>query len=205
MPTISTGTTHTRGRALRADHELRLLAKIIAAVVTVDIALKSTIAALLAPRHEFGPLVSLTNPRFLLGLTGTQQHAMVVLMVLGLFAATIVAILLLRRSLVSAPAMGLVIGGGAANTVDRAVHGAVQDYLLIGDVVVNLADMAVIAGFIMTMTSLVGHARTRHLRSTPSSGAIGQPRDGQSIDRKSPSQRGPASPQTADRGPRWHG
>ena len=55
-----------------------------------------------------------------------------------------------RRALAAA-ALGLVIGGALANTVDRIVHGAVADFFLLHGFgfnwyVFNTADMAIVAG-----------------------------------------------------------
>ena len=55
------------------------------------------------------------------------------------------------RRPVAAAALGLVIGGALANTVDRIVHGAVADFFLLHGFgfnwyVFNLADTAIVAG-----------------------------------------------------------
>ena len=55
------------------------------------------------------------------------------------------------RRRVAAAALGLVIGGAVANTVDRIVHGAVADFFLLHGFgfswyVFNIADMAIVAG-----------------------------------------------------------
>ena len=41
---------------------------------------------------------------------------------------------------------GLLVGGGLANGLERLVSGAVTDFILVGRVVVNLADVAVVIG-----------------------------------------------------------
>ena len=41
---------------------------------------------------------------------------------------------------------GLLVDGGLANGLERLVSGAVTDFILVGRVVVNLADVAVVIG-----------------------------------------------------------
>jgi len=55
------------------------------------------------------------------------------------------------RRPIAAAALGLVIGGALANTMDRIVHGAVADFFLLHGFgfswyVFNIADMAIVAG-----------------------------------------------------------
>jgi signal peptidase II len=58
---------------------------------------------------------------------------------------------------------GLILGGAVGNTIDRAVSGAVHDFLAIGQVVViNVADVAVVAGLVLVSLPMRGplpHAR----------------------------------------------
>lgn len=60
------------------------------------------------------------------------------------------------RRVVAAVALGLVIGGALANTVDRVVHGAVADFFLFHGFgfswyVFNIADSAIVAGVILLL------------------------------------------------------
>jgi len=60
------------------------------------------------------------------------------------------------RRAVAAVALGLVIGGALANTMDRVVHGAVADFFLFHGFgfswyVFNIADSAIVAGVILLL------------------------------------------------------
>ena len=48
--------------------------------------------------------------------------------------------------------VGLLVGGGAANGIDRLVNGAVTDFLVVGPVLINLADIAIVAGIAVMAT-----------------------------------------------------
>jgi signal peptidase II len=49
---------------------------------------------------------------------------------------------------------GLLIGGGMGNLLDRVIHGYVTDYILHGNQVFNLADVAIFAGSVVIVASL---------------------------------------------------
>jgi signal peptidase II len=73
---------------------------------------------------------------------------------IGLSLAVIIGLwlwLAQARRAVAAAAMGLVIGGALANTMDRIIHGAVADFFLFHGFgfswyVFNIADSAIVAG-----------------------------------------------------------
>ncbi|MGH3455621.1 MAG: signal peptidase II [Nocardioidaceae bacterium] len=118
-------------------------------MLAADLAVKAAVAALVPPGQQLGPLMPLTNRRFMLGVAGALPIAMTALMTAGVMPGSSWPE---RWCRMSPTAAGLMIGGAAANTVDPGGHGAAQDYLLIGHVVVNLADMAVVTGLILTAT-----------------------------------------------------
>lgn len=76
------------------------------------------------------------------------------LILLGLGGAVLFAVWLWNtRRLLSALALGLVIGGAVSNVIDRLVHGAVADFFLFHAggfdwYVFNLADVWIVAGVI---------------------------------------------------------
>jgi lipoprotein signal peptidase len=115
-------------------------------VVLADLTSKAFVTAFSPSLPAGGALMPTTNPRFMLGLAGAPHLVATTLMVLGVALAVHVAIRQLGRGNLPAPAAGLTIGGAVANTIDRAVNGAVTDFLVLGPVVLNLADGAVIAG-----------------------------------------------------------
>lgn len=81
------------------------------------------------------------NGEFMLGTPGPSTTLMIVFMFAGL---------VLVAWLVNPPwAVGLVIGGGISNIVDRATIGEVRDFIPLADMVLfNVADVAVIVGVI---------------------------------------------------------
>ena len=134
-------------------------------VVLADQASKLA-AELLAGGRRHGPVVPLRNPSFSLGLATATRPLMVLAMAAGIaLAAGYWRRAAGRRSLPGwIPA--LVVGGAASNLLDRLLLGAVRDFLAIVHLVVNLADLAVLAG-------LVGYALTR-LPRPPASNPLPQ-------------------------------
>jgi lipoprotein signal peptidase len=66
-------------------------------------------------------------------------------------------------------AVGLLVGGGAANAIDRLVNGAVTDFLVVGQLLINLADIAIFAGLVV-MTIDAARA-LRQANAAPASAA----------------------------------
>ena len=156
----STPTTSTASR-------LTALGRGAVAVALIDLAVKAVVVGAVPAGESRGIILPVSNPEFTLGVAGTHPIAMVALMVLGLVLAVPVAVRLVSRGQLPPAAAGLVLGGSAGNTVDRALDGAVQDFLVIGDMVVNLGDLAVIAGLLIAATYAVrGRGPQRSRRGT---------------------------------------
>jgi lipoprotein signal peptidase len=128
-----------------------------AAIVALDAATKAAAFQLAEEGTRKGPLLPVRNPKALLGLAPGS----------GLVLATIGVVLLvifggacLRLAATGRIAWwvpGAFVGGAVANLVDRAVTGAVHDWLPAGVAVIDAADIAVVvaaAGY------AVGMART---------------------------------------------
>ena len=99
----------------------------------------------LAQVWAVGPITDVRNPGLSMSVVPNRFpfEAGLALAVLLLFGAW-VAGMALRGSL--PPWMpGLLIGGAAANLADRLLFGAVHDWLRVGPVVLNLADLMVFA------------------------------------------------------------
>ena len=65
----------------------------------------------------------------------------------------------LRPTPLAATGLGLFIGGAAANTTEQFCYGSVTDYIPISwpaDVIMNLADVAVLAGSALLALALMG-------------------------------------------------
>jgi signal peptidase II len=123
------------------------LAVAIGVVVAIDLVTKLAAAAL-AEGHTGGPVVPVRNPEFSLGVAGASRFVMLAISAAGILVA---AALVIRPALDGRlPAwvpIGL-LGGAAANLIDRSAFGSVHDFIVTPWIVFNLADVAVVAGIV---------------------------------------------------------
>lgn len=91
---------------------------------------------------------------------------------IGLVTASLSALVLLvlwsarHPTTISGWPVGLIVGGGGANAIDRVVDGVVVDYLVIADAyVINLADIAVSLGLAAGTALVLHHQWVRVMRS----------------------------------------
>jgi len=127
---------------------LRQLVTVTIAVIVIDLA--SKLAAVVANGRRHGAIVPAHNPKLSLGIAGASAPIEVGLMLLGVMMVTPLLLLQLRRGRLPGWIAGLVIGGAAANLLDRAATGAVHDFLATPWVLLNVADIAVFVGVIGT-------------------------------------------------------
>ena len=80
------------------------------------------------------------NTDFMLGIPGPSTALMVVLMIVGL--------VLIVWKLSPSWAVGLIVGGGMSNAVDRITLDGVRDFIPLSNVLFNVADIAVLIGVI---------------------------------------------------------
>jgi lipoprotein signal peptidase len=106
------------------------------------IALAAAVAAVdLATKRLADPYL---NPSMSLGsITVTP-----VLMVLVMIAAMLVCLVLMTYTEAPTWARGLFIGGCIGNITDRLVYGAVRDWIIVDPIVLNIADIAVMASLV---------------------------------------------------------
>ena len=105
--------------------------------------------------HAIGGLNSPTRNRDLsLGLASGPWAVQVALMGAALLAVAAVLTRAVNRGKVSGWAAGLLIGGALSNLLDRALLGSVRDFLRLGPVVINAADLAVLAGLTIVLVTL---------------------------------------------------
>lgn len=133
------------------------------------------------PPARFGPieLTMVWNRGISYGLF--QQHedfGQWMLVVLSVVAAVVLAVWLSRtRTWVVAVGLGLLIGGALGNALDRALYGAVADFVLLWWIpffpyVFNVADSAIVAGVgLLLYDSLL--LEGRRTRSRPEGGPDG--------------------------------
>jgi lipoprotein signal peptidase len=103
-------------------------------------------AELLASGQRHGLLVPVRNPRFSLGLAAATRPLMLAAMAAGIALVAAYGIRATGRQALPGWIPALVCGGAVSNLVDRLLLGAVRDFLAIADLVINLADLAVLAG-----------------------------------------------------------
>jgi hypothetical protein len=93
------------------------------------------------------PHRALPNPQTLLGILPTGSVTTTIAATIGLLA---VATWVVARQVVAGRCPGLVAGiplaAAASNLIDRLLHGAVIDWITVGDYVFNLADIAIVVG-----------------------------------------------------------
>jgi lipoprotein signal peptidase len=125
-------------------------------VVAVD-QLTKFAATQVAAGHSGGLLVLVCNPRFSLSLAGATLPVMALLMVAGIATAGGYTLRAARQGHLAAWIPGLLVGGATSNLADRLLLGSVRDFLATPWVVINLADLAVLA-------AVIGAALTRPTR-----------------------------------------
>lgn len=162
-PTVATPDT-----AVRSARRRFVLVAVAAA--TVDLVSKTVASRVLAERDVElpGPLdLSLAYNSGVAFSVGVGVPPWV-LIVLATGIATVVAIAAWRGQLPSAVAAGLVVGGAAANVVDRVQAGSVVDMLHTGWwPTFNLADVWITAGCSLLVLTELNAARRRDASSTP--------------------------------------
>lgn len=109
-----------------------------AAVIVVDQATKALAA------------VTFPNDEFALGITATEPVWMIAVMVAGIVAFG----WWLVHSHAPAWVFGLTIGGAISNVADRLIYGSVRDFITVGNVALNIADVAILVGLIGWVFSL---------------------------------------------------
>jgi lipoprotein signal peptidase len=145
------------------NHRRRRLCFGIAALTAgADLTSKAAVTLITGDQRR-GMLLPLQNPRFTLGVVGFSHLVMLELMIGGIVAVIVVGLRLIDTGRVNPWPVGLIVGGAAANTIDRTLNGAVHDFLIVGPIIVNLADLAVLAGLTWSALSLLDHRRRREV------------------------------------------
>jgi lipoprotein signal peptidase len=158
-----------------------------ACVLAVDQATKAA-APLLAP---LGPhlVYPASNAELSLGTVDTARWLEVAAMTVVLAALVALAPLLRHRARVPAWALSSTLAGAASNLADRALLGAVRDWLVLGPIVVNVADLAVLLGLTRVLYTLAsasppgraqkaGGRPRRRLPKAPTTGAVSSTMEG---------------------------
>jgi lipoprotein signal peptidase len=128
----------------------------------VDVGSKAAITNV-APLHRQPFILPVQNPGFLLGAGSGLAPGLVSLALLLLLAWRLIT--RLQVGAASPRAVGLVLGGCVANVSERLLRGAVTDFIRLPWIVLDAADLAVLAGLLLLA---VGRPMNRLLH-TPSS------------------------------------
>jgi signal peptidase II len=97
------------------------------------------------------------NAEFSLGVFGVPVLLAVVLMAAAIVGVVAYGYRRVERGVLAPWGLGLVVGGATANLVDRVVLGSVQDFIVAGPIVLNVADAAVVVGLV---AMVVAHRRS---------------------------------------------
>jgi lipoprotein signal peptidase len=125
-------------------------------VIGVDLLAKTAAVA-------FG--ISLRNNAYALGVVGGTGW-----MLTFISGAALVVATRRLRPRVDEIALALIVGGAASNLLDRAVTGAVHDFIPAGPIVFNVADVALVAGVALAIVK-----RRVSAASDPASGMATTP------------------------------
>jgi lipoprotein signal peptidase len=138
------------------DEHLLTVAAVAAGTFAADQVTK-TAASVVNP----GPLLPLHNPGLSLGLVDSGRWLETGVMALGVLLAAALLLPRVHRGKLPALPTALLLGGAVSNLLDRAVTGSVRDFLPVGPVVLNVADVAVLAGVVVLAAATVRHTLTR--------------------------------------------
>ena len=130
-------------------------------VLIVDATSKATALFLAARNYGHEIILPAENPDFSLGVASAALPIMVILSSLGILVFGGYTTWAATGGVVPVWVPGLLIGGAVGNLADRLFFGAVHDWLELGKVVVNLGDLAVVAGLLGYFASLAFAHRER--------------------------------------------
>jgi lipoprotein signal peptidase len=134
-------------------------ATIAAFVVVLDESSKAGAVFMASRNFDHGVINVVQNPDFSLSVATAAFPIMLVLSSLGILVFGAYTTWAATRGVVPAWVPGLLIGGALGNLADRLVFGAVHDWLDLGKVVVNLADLAVLIGLVGYSVALASTRR----------------------------------------------
>lgn len=126
-----------------------------AAVVALVAAADQATTSLTARAGHSSAVFPLRNPSLSLELVHAGRWPEVVAMAVGVAVGAALLLPRVRTGAVSRAAAGAPLGGAVSNLADRALFGSVRDFLVLGPVIANLADLALAAGFVLLTRDLL--------------------------------------------------
>jgi lipoprotein signal peptidase len=136
-----------------------LFVRVTAAVVCADLGSKAVASASGFPSTG-------SNRDLSLGLVRGSPGLLAALMAIGLLFIGGVSWLGVDRAKVAPWTLGLVMGGAVSNFMDRLIHGLVHDFIPLGPVLFNVADVAVLLGLVAAAVSWRNAGKPRRGNST---------------------------------------
>jgi signal peptidase II len=133
---------------LTANSAARRTGAIAAGVLAADAGSKFAAVVLASQQASLGIIMPMQNPDFSFGIASAALPSMLAVSALGILVFGGYTAWSAARGRMPASIPGLLIGGAMGNLVDRLLFGAVHDWLDLGKVVVNFADLAVLAGLV---------------------------------------------------------
>lgn len=147
-------------RTLSTPHSVAVRTASIALGVFVSDAVSKAAAPALVSLHAgLGFVLPIQNAEYSFGIASASLPLMLAASALGILAFGGYTAWSATHGGLPAWIPGLLIGGGAGNLIDRLLFGAVHDWLDLGKVVVNLADLAILAGLAGYLASVALHRR----------------------------------------------
>ena len=104
------------------------------------------------------------NPGLLLGVGAGPRPALVLLSI-AVIVAFVVSVARVMAQIGASPiGPTLIVGGMVGNAIDRMRFGSVRDFIRVAGLIVNVADIAIVLGIVVTCGSLIVrvHQLQRH-------------------------------------------
>jgi lipoprotein signal peptidase len=131
---------------------LRQISAIAAAVALADAVTKFS-AVHVAGHDRRGAILPVTNHDYSLGLAHAAPTIILVTGAVLLIVIAATTVPAAMRGQLAAWIPGVLIGGCVANLADRALFGAVHDFISTRPVIFNVADVAILAGVVGVMAN----------------------------------------------------
>jgi lipoprotein signal peptidase len=135
-------------------------------VATTDLLTKAVALSVAGRSWVPGWIDPVENPALSLDVASASRSATVAIASVALIAFGAACTVAVVRGWFSATVPGLLVGGSMGNLVDRVGDGAVHDFLRTPWAIINLADVAVLAGVALYASAMVRRPR-RHASGEP--------------------------------------
>ena len=135
-----------------------------AAAAAIAVVVDQTTKGLASQNHHISALETIGNDSTLAGTIPLGGMPLLAVAVVTAMVCTYIGWRLVRTGRIHPVVLGLLLGGGIGNLLDRALLGYVRDFMWIPGLVINVADIAIVVGVI---GFLLGVYRTAVTRRSP--------------------------------------